>query len=68
MSIAVTLPDGPTVAASHSAMLPLPPPSSRQCQPSRTPSVVRYSRVQGSRIFDIRSSRWYSTAEASSKM
>src|SRR5215213_8241322 len=68
MSIAVTLPDAPTLAASHSVMLPLPPPSSRQCQPSPTPSVVRYPRVQGSKIFDIRSRRWYSTAEASSRM
>jgi hypothetical protein len=68
MSIAVTLPDAPTLAESHSAMLPLPPPSSRQCQPLPTPSVVRYPRVQGSRIFDIKSSRLYSTAEASSKM
>jgi hypothetical protein len=68
MSIAVTLPDAPTLVASHSATLPLPPPSSRQCQPSPTPSMVRYSRVQGSRILDIKSSRLYSTAEASSNM
>jgi hypothetical protein len=33
MSMAVTLPKGPTVAQSHSAMLPLPLPSSRHCQP-----------------------------------
>ena len=66
MSMAVTFPEGPTVAQSHSAMLPLPLPSSKHCQPSPTPRAVRYPRVQGSRILDIRSSRWYSKVEASS--
>jgi hypothetical protein len=35
---------------------------------SPTPRAVRYPRVQGSRILDIRSSRWYSDVEASSSM
>src|SRR5215218_4586623 len=38
-------------------MLPLPLPSSRHCQPWLTPRALRYPRVQGSRILDIRSSR-----------
>ena len=66
MSTAVTFPEGPTASQSHSAMLPLPLPSSRHCQPSPTPRARRYPRVQGSRILDIRSSRWYSNFEASS--
>ena len=68
MSAAVTLPEGPTAAQSHSVMLPLPPPSSRHRQPWPTPSPARYRRVQGSRILDIRSSRWYSSVAASSRM
>jgi hypothetical protein len=52
MSAAVTLPEGPTAAQSHSVMLPLPPPSSRHRQPWPTPSPASYRRVQGSRILD----------------
>jgi hypothetical protein len=53
MSIAVTLPEGLTVSQGHSAMLPLPLPSLRHCQPWLTPRAVRYSRVQGSRTLDL---------------
>ena len=68
MSTAVTLPEGPTAAYSHSVMLPLPPPSSGHRQPCPSPSPARYPRVQGSRILHIRSSRWYSNVAASSRM
>jgi hypothetical protein len=40
MSTAVTLPEGPTAAQSHSVMLPLPPPGSRQRQPRPTQNLA----------------------------
>jgi hypothetical protein len=36
--------------------------------PFGNPRAIRYPRVQGSKIFNIRSRRWYSMAESSPRM
>jgi hypothetical protein len=41
MATAVTLPEEPTAEQSHSAMLPLPPPSARHRQPWPTPESAK---------------------------
>jgi hypothetical protein len=50
MSVASTLPVGPTRSASHRAILPPPAPSSQHTHPSATPTPVRYRMVEGSKV------------------
>ena len=50
MSVARTLPVGPTCSASQLAMLPPPAPISQHAHPSVTPTPVRYPIVAGSKV------------------
>ena len=50
MSVARTLPAGPTRSASHRAILPLPALTFQHAHPSVTPMPVRYRMVEGSNV------------------